>query len=269
MTSKGIYTACIPNIKIVPFSLIKNYKKTYPPHNHPKKVLLMEYLQNDLNDGICKNTVYNLTDIAFCNSSIIFSEIYPEIMKLVQTVASLNMHNFFHNDIKLENVMIANNLLYLVDFGLSFKMAKNGIIEHSFGTFPGELVYNFSIFSLRSEKYNYDTKYCVFLRKYLQQLSKVHFDQCYIAAYGQDEYNDYIKALETLQFISSDKPASEHLNKKYAKNIDSFGLGVVMLFIYSLSQHTIDHKYLDVVRLLLCQDVNKQISPIKAYHMLK
>lgn len=286
MNTKGILKTMIPIINIIPISIIKNYSsvmKYYPANRYTySQALLMEYFDKSLDVGLCKNAdVTTIKNIYSCIPLFSWNALYPQIIELVRSIASLNDHNFFHNDLKLENILISNNgNLHIIDFGLTFRMRNNGILKYAHGIFPDELIYNYSIFTLRGGKYRYTTDYSIFIKKYIACLQKVNFDIIYTKIFGIKEYADYITSMSTLTFNN------DNITAKYKKNIDSFGLGLVLLYLYSFAGYksrsciSIDNKnkcfinileestYLGIIRSLLCQDVINQISPKQAYFLL-
>jgi serine/threonine protein kinase len=284
MRTKGIYTKNIPEIFVIPTAAIKNYTDAMMTRKRPKYSLLMEYLHADLETGLCKNgNISSLSNIYSCSPTIKFNVIYPEIVSLVKTIASLNNHGFYHNDIKLENILISNNKLFLADFGLTFKLRKNAVLSYGYGIFPNEIIYNYSINTLRLQGHGHaQIKYSDFLRKYIRTLEAIKFDQIYSKIFGPYEYSLYLNIMKELPYISTEtQPPASFINK-YMDNIDSFGLGVILLFMYSFTGNSDSaasciktkckdknvNTYHKVVRLLLCQDVLTQISPSQAYIML-
>ena len=286
MNTRGIYKKMIPKLYCIPTTFIQNYDKVMKNTKRPKWSLLMEYLENDLDSGLCKNdSVHNLSNIYSCIPNISLHTIYPNIVDLVKTIASLNKHKFYHNDIKLENILLSQNNLYLVDFGLSFKMEPNHILDHSEGTFPDEIVYNYSVYTLRMQDVKYKDNYSIFVKKYIRALQYQSFDKIYISIYGRVAYDNYIYTIHVLPYISKGVAVPKNLVEKYKQNIDSFGLGIVMLYLYAFSGNKslryicLKHnkcnenginiaKYLETVKLLLAQDITKQISPEEAYDMI-
>ena len=276
MKTKKIYKKNLPLIKVIPISTITNYKlfmKKYDYHNYPhNKALVLNYCSYSLDVGLCKNiNVTDLQKIESCNKTLIWSDIYLECISLIKTVASMNHAQFFHNDIKLENILICNGkYLRLIDFGLTFKLdADKKLYPGGYGYFINSYNYNYSVATLRAapmpisiKENRYKYSYHKFLNRYISNLNDYNFDKIYTAIYGIEEYIKYLEILDTYDFIDFNYA-------RYTENIDSFGLGIILLYLYHFSIRDGDNTdFTKVIYLLLAQDVNVQISPYIAYKML-
>ena len=93
--------------------------------------------------------------------------------QLLDLLHKINRKNIFHNDIKLANVTIKNDKVYLIDFGLlSEKKSNIGSLM--------SMSYNGVIAFLKDKKYNYYSDTYKTLQKFLKDTDIVGFFYCCI-----------------------------------------------------------------------------------------
>ena len=279
---KGIDRENIIVMKIIPISHVINYAEFMHIHDPSHKrflhktAILMENLNGCITDIICNNMSVNIiSHLKQCKPLFKYETVKHSIIKLIHLIKTMNENNYYHNDIKPENIALTKNgRLILIDFGISFK--KNDVsLKESLGFFSGYVVYNFSIFTLRGNCIKHKSL-DNFIVKYMTALiSDAHFDLFYKHLFGTKEYAKYLESIYQASKLYHKDNMTPELIRKAGSNIDSFGLGIVLMQIYCLTKinKNIHNSYHDdnmkfIIKLLLCQDVMVQISPIDAYNMI-
>jgi serine/threonine protein kinase len=146
-----------------------------------------------------------------------FLKIFRALHNIIDGLIALNRHRYVHQDIKLDNIMMKNNKLFLIDFGIA--QPENMIFHQSnlYGTLTADQVY-------------YPPEFKAFTKKY-----KTYTD---FHAWFLQSWKDDIELYDILQNIHAStydtdmqkvfKMTKRHISEQ-AQKIDTFSLGIELL----------------------------------------